>query len=694
VEVLRSLRRRPIWPDVELMPRTDADFQTSFQVRHVQIGIWLASGGYLLCALRLVATGYPVAAALVFGALGGVGALGLLLPLRALLRRRYAPYVLFAAVMAHLPVLMAYLTIDRAALLAYPAVSTMLTVYVGAVFGTRAVTAAGALVVAGYPALALPAGAGDPALTIGICALLAINAGLCAGISRNRTRHEAIRRRADLRTEALLEQSSDAILAIDHDGVVCYQSPSATTLLGYRGDQLLGTPLTQLVHPGDTPAVGRWLTGLLDGPAGGRPRVEARLRTAEGDWSRTEVSGANRFADRAVGAAVVNIRDVGSHRDLEEQLTRQALRDPLTGLANRALLRDRVEHAVDRGRRTAATVALLLIDLDDFKFANDAVGHALGDQLLVTIAERLGGYVRPSDTLARLGADEFALLVEDRIDEMTAMALGARLLEAVRPPVRLGQRDVSVTASIGVAVIKAGVSGAVDADELLRDAHLALYAAKTAGRDRCLLFDPAMHVDVLREVEQRADLERAVAEEQFVVQYQPIVDLPTLELIGVEALVRWQHPSRGMIGPAEFIPLAESTGLIVPLGLWVLKQACAQVVQWQANRPDTRRLRISVNLSARQFQCSGLVADVAGVLSGTGIAPAQVVLEITESLLMLDTEATVATLHELKSLGVRLAIDDFDRVLSLSCLRRFPWTSSRSTVPSSTASPPRPRTPR
>jgi len=385
------------------------------------------------------------------------------------------------------------------------------------------------------------------------------------------------------------------------------------------------------------------------------------------------MAGANRLGDRAVDAIVLNIRDVGTRKDLEEQLTLQALRDSLTGLANRALFRDRTTHAIERGRRSAGTVALLLIDLDHFKLTNDAVGHALGDELLVTVAERIKAYVRPSDTLARLGGDEFALLIEDRIDEFAAVALGERLIEAVRPPIRLGSRDISMTASVGIAVIKAGVYGATDADELLRDADLAMYAAKSAGRDRCLLFDPAMHIEVLREAEQRADLETALAQEQFVVQYQPIVDLPTLELIGVEALVRWAHPTRGLVGPSEFIPLAESTGLIVPLGRWVLQQACAQAVEWQRSRPNGKALRMSVNLSARQFQYAGLVDDVAKILTETGIAPNSVVLEITESLLMLDTEATVATLQELKALGVRLAIDDFGTgYSSLSYLRRFP----------------------
>lgn len=475
------------------------------------------------------------------------------------------------------------------------------------------------------------------------------------------------------RVQVLLEHALDAILAVDRDGVVQYQGPAVSTVLGYQDQQLRAVRIDDLVHPSEVANARTVFGALCAAPTGDSARLDVRLRLADGGWTRTEITGVNRLGDNVLDSIVLNIRDVSSYRDLEAQLATQSLRDPLTGLANRTLFQDRVIHAVERGRRSAAVVAVLLIDLDGFKLTNDAIGHAAADEYLVAVADRLRGYIRPGDTLARLGGDEFALLVADRIDEISAVALGERLLAAIRLPARIGSRDIAMTASIGVAVIKAGVYGAQDAEELRRDADLALYAAKSTGCDRCVLFDPTMHVEVLRGAQQRADLEIALAEEQFVVRYQPIVDLTTLKLVGVEALVRWEHPLRGLIGPAEFIPLAESTGLIVPLGLWVLRQACAQTVRWQQDRPDISPLRVSVNLSARQFQYSGLVDDVEQVLTGTGIAPAQVVLEITESLLMLDAEATIAALHQLKTLGVRLALDDFGTgYSSLSYLRRFP----------------------
>ncbi|MBN1172158.1 MAG: EAL domain-containing protein [Micromonosporaceae bacterium] len=658
---------------MELTSRTDADSQMGYRVRHTQIGIWLASGGYLLCGLRLVAIDAPKLFAAAFGVLGVSIALMSMLRWGMLLRHVWADRALSLAVVANLPIIGLYLELDPPALVTYPLVATMMVIHACTRFGPHAVLGIGAASVVAYPGLMWEAERFSLATAAGICGILATIVVLSSWIAANRVQGEEKRFLLDRRIEALLEQSSEAIVALDEQGIVLYQSPSVGALFGYPAGHLLGKSLRHLAHPGDAEVMRRWFAALAAGPDGSRSRIELRLRGADGSWSRIEVSGANWLSDPAVNAIVANARDIGTRRDLEERLAVQSLSDSLTGLANRALFRDRVIHAMERGRRSAGTIALLVIDLDDFKLTNDAVGQKPGDTILVTIAERLHGFIRPSDTLARLGGDEFALLVEDRIDEISAVALGERLLDAIRPPIRVGARDISMTASIGVAVIKAGVYGAADADELMRDADLAMYAAKSAGRDRLLLFDPAMHIEVLHEAEQRADLERALAEDQFIVQYQPIVDLPTLKLVGVEALVRWQHPGRGLIPPSEFIPLAESTGLIVPLGRWVLQQACAQVARWHTVWPAAQGLRVSVNLSARQFQYSGLVDDVARVLHSTGIDPSTVVLEITESLLMLDTEATVSTLNDLKALGVRLAIDDFGTgYSSLSYLRRFP----------------------
>jgi diguanylate cyclase (GGDEF)-like protein/PAS domain S-box-containing protein len=658
---------------VELTSPSDADYQTAFRARHAQLGIWLAAGGYLTCALRLALADHRMLSAAF--ALGGalLTLCCLALPLRDLLEHRFADRAWSAAITAQWILLALLVAPDPDLLSIYPVAAALLVVYASIVFSARLVIWIGGLVVLAYPVLTLGQRPRD-LLLIGMATTMqAVSVALGAGAARHRTWRESRRRWAERRGEALLEQSSDALLAIDQDGIIGYQSPSTSTLLGHQRGTLTGVDVVDLFHPGDQRSAEHWLRLLLTASAGHQAVLEARIRTSDRGWCQAEILGVNRLGEPDLDAVILNISDVGTRKDLEARLARQAFRDALTGLANRALLRDRVRHAVDRGRRSASTIALLLIDLDGFKLINDTVGHAKGDELLVIIAQRLTGYIRPSDTLARLGGDEFALLIEDRIDETTAVALGGRLLEAVRQPVTLDGRDVVVTASIGIAVTRAGVVGAKDAEELLRNADLAVYAAKAAGRDQAVLFDPKTHVEVLRETEHRADLESAFANDQFLVRYQPIVDLPTLRMVGVEALVRWRHPEKGIIGPSDFIPLAESTGLIVPLGRWVLHMACSQVMEWQRSLPGARTLRVSVNLSARQFQYPDLVDDVAAILKSTGIDPHQVVLEITESLLMLDTDATVATLHQLKDLGVRLAIDDFGTgYSSLSYLRRFP----------------------
>ncbi len=316
---------------------------------------------------------------------------------------------------------------------------------------------------------------------------------------------------------------------------------------------------------------------------------------------------------------------------------------------------------------------MLLIDLDDFKKINDTLGHMAGDDFLRAAARRLSDVMRPSDTLARLGGDEFAVLVEG-LDDIELHAMATRLLEAIKVPVRIGNADLVGSASVGIASVKAGETTDGDsAEELMRDADLAMYAAKEHGRDRVAMFDPSMYAAAVAEAEARVELERALDNDEFVVNYQPIVDLPSGLLIGVEALVRWQHPTRGMIGPNDFIGHAERTGLIVPLGAQVLRVACAQVAAWHREIAGAERIRVSINLSARQFQEPGLLDTVRDALAETRIEPGHVVLEITESMLMQDIEATVVTLDELRKLGVRIAIDDFGTgYSSLSYLRRFP----------------------
>jgi diguanylate cyclase (GGDEF)-like protein len=357
-----------------------------------------------------------------------------------------------------------------------------------------------------------------------------------------------------------------------------------------------------------------------------------------------------------------------ANKALAERLVHQAHHDPLTGLANRVLFRDRVDRAVLRAAR-GERVAVLFLDLDHFKAVNDSLGHAEGDRLLESVARRLLQATRGCDTVARLGGDEFAILLEGMAREMDAPVVIERLKAALRRPVILQGREVIIGASIGVAYVEAGEG----VDDVLRNADLAMYHAKAAGRGGHEVFEPRMHAAALERLELEADMRRALEHGQFQILYQPIVDVESGHLTGVEALMRWQHPTRGTLAPLTFIPIAEETGLIVPIGRWALGEACRQGREWQRCAPDGRVPTLSVNISGRQLLEPSFVGDVAAVLAESGLTPSLLTLEITESVLMQDTEATIVTLHELKALGVCLAIDDFGTgYSSLSYLQRFP----------------------
>jgi diguanylate cyclase (GGDEF)-like protein len=356
--------------------------------------------------------------------------------------------------------------------------------------------------------------------------------------------------------------------------------------------------------------------------------------------------------------------------ELEEKLKHQAFHDSLTNLANRALFTDRVEHALARTDRTHDSLAVLFLDLDDFKTINDSLGHTAGDQLLIAVAERLRACLRPADTAARLGGDEFAVLLEDTPDLGDAIQVAERIIDALRSPFSLQGKEVFIYGSLGIAFSSNGREGA---SELLRNADVAMYKAKSLGKGRYELFKPSMHAAVLERMELKAELQRAVDHGEFAVHYQPLVYLENEQVAGVEALVRWQHPQRGLVTPEEFIALAEDTGLIVPLGRWVLEQACLRASEWQKRYPRTVPLTVNVNLSARQVQQQDLLDNVVHALETSKLAPENLVLEMTESVLVQDTPATIEKLKDLKQLGVRLAIDDFGTgYSSLSYLKQFP----------------------
>jgi diguanylate cyclase (GGDEF)-like protein len=356
------------------------------------------------------------------------------------------------------------------------------------------------------------------------------------------------------------------------------------------------------------------------------------------------------------------------NRELEAKLAHQAFHDSLTGLANRALFRDRVDHALARSSR-GERVAVLFLDLDNFKSVNDTLGHGEGDRLLHAVGTRLLKASRGGDTVARLGGDEFAILLEDvsHIDDILVVV--TRIMESMRQPVALQGREVTISASIGIA----HALGAEQVDELMRNADVAMYRAKEDGKGRHAVFEPGMYAALLQRLELEADLRHAVDRGELRVLYQPIVQLETGSVTGVEALARWQHPQHGMDSTATFIPLAEETGLIVPIGRWVLREACRQGRRWQLDAESRWVPTVSVNVSARQLQEATFAADVAAILAETQFPADRLILEITESALMSHTTSVVDRLSELKALGLRLAIDDFGTGYSnLSYLQQFP----------------------
>jgi diguanylate cyclase (GGDEF)-like protein/PAS domain S-box-containing protein len=474
-------------------------------------------------------------------------------------------------------------------------------------------------------------------------------------------------RQTEARFASLVQNASDVILVVSEGGMISYQTPSTERMLGYGVDSLLGTQLVELAHLDDTARVLAYLHEAAAN-AGSPSTIEWRLRHQDGRWLSIEAVGTSLLNDPNVQGVVLNMRDVSERKSLEEQMAHQAFHDPLTGLANRVLFKDRVEQALLRGNRYRRSLAVLFLDLDDFKTVNDSLGHAAGDTLLVEVAHRILSTLRTSDTAARLGGDEFAILVEDTTGVEDALRLAERIFEELAPPISIQGKDVLISTSIGVAFSGASRE---EADDLLRNADVAMYTAKSKGKQCVELFEPSMYAAVLRRLAMKADLQQAIDRNELILHYQPIVDMATEQLMGVEALVRWNHEQRGMIPPADFIPLAEETGLILQLGRAVLQQACSQARVWL----DTLSvpLRMSVNLSTRQMQDPELVNHVAEALADSGIEPSLLVLEITETQLMQETDIIMTRLHELKRLGVRIAIDDFGTgYSSLSYLRRFP----------------------
>ena len=469
--------------------------------------------------------------------------------------------------------------------------------------------------------------------------------------------------RADARMRALIDSSLDLVVIVDADGGVRYHSPGIAQMLGFEGDVQPGTPVIHLLHPDDAPVLADSLRQIRSqGTA--RP-VECRWRHADGSLRWLETVFNNLLEDAKVGGIVLSSRDITERQKLSEGLRRRAFHDPLTGLANRARFEERLAHAGGE-----AETAVLFIDLDNFKTVNDSLGHSAGDQFLSEVARRLSTCVRVGDMVARMGGDEFAVLITGAGAKVRAPRIAERILRELAPPIELERRAITPSASIGIACAE----DVHNPQEILRDADLALYEAKRSGKGRAQLYRPVMHAAALELLELETDMRLALEREQFELHYQPLFRLSDGELLGYEALMRWQHPVRGLLGPGTFIELAEQTGLIVPLTRWALTAACRQAAAWKHSA--ALPIEVGVNLSLVNLNDNEILADVAAALQASGLPPEKLVLEITESTVMREHDMGREILHELKKLGVRLSLDDFGTgYSSLSRLSELPFDS-------------------
>jgi diguanylate cyclase (GGDEF)-like protein/PAS domain S-box-containing protein len=486
--------------------------------------------------------------------------------------------------------------------------------------------------------------------------------------SRARLAAERVTQANEARFRSLVQNASDIVLLIGPAGQIRYHTPSAERFIDLAGASLELRRLHDFVHPEDHGRLEQLLADATASP-GSTPSAEWRLRWVDGGWRFVEVGAKSVPDDPHLGGGVIlTLRSVHERKALEERLAYQAFHDPLTQLANRRLFGDRLEHALQRARRAGRPLTVLFIDLDDFKDVNDGFGHAAGDALLVEVSRRFVACVRSADTAARLGGDEFAVLVEEG-DVGTAREIASRVSGALLQPFVVGRSEIVLSASIGIA----GDSGSETAGDLLRNADVAMYRAKKNGKGQAVLFESGMQAEVRERLELEAELRVALERAELALVYQPIVALASGRVVGAEALLRWDHPRRGRLRPAEFIGAAEAAGVMPSLATWVVREACRCAESWPIVDDADHLPLVGVNVSPRLFSEPDFVKRVERVIAGCRIPPGRLVLEITERAAVEDAATAVAGMHRLRALGVRVAIDDFGSgYSSLSRLRDLP----------------------